>query len=74
MIDSVKLSQFAEELSNMPCPFCGKCHKVVLNNRGGDAYNDEIGFRLSEGSCEGFKEHLINLLSNSRHRFVKPLW
>jgi len=74
MIDSVKLSQYADELSNTPCPFCGKFQQVELNNRGNDAYNDEVGFRLPEGSCVGFKEHLINLLNNSRHRFVKPLW
>lgn len=74
MIDSVKLSQYADELSNTPCPFCGKFHKVELNNRGNDAYNDEVGFRLPDGSCVGFKEHLINLLNNSRHRFIKPLW
>ena len=75
MIDSVKLSQLAEELSNTPCPVCGKCHKVELHVREeSDAYMDSIGFLLPNGSCEGFKEHLIHLLATSRHRFTKPLW
>lgn len=75
MVDSVKLSQFAEELSNMPCPVCGKCHKVELRIREeSNIYFDSIGFSLPNGSCEGFKEHLKHLLATSRHLFTKGSW
>lgn len=75
MIDSVKLSQFAEELSNTPCPVCGKYHKVELRIREeSNIYFDSIGFSLPNGSCEGFKEHLKHLLATSRHLFTKESW
>lgn len=71
MIDSVKLSQFAEELSNTPCPVCGKCHKVVFK------VEKEVIFYSfpEEGNiCLGFREFVIKRLNNSPSRYIKLLW
>ena len=71
MIDSSKLSQLAEELSNTPCPVCGKCHKVVFK-----VEKEIISYRFPEEGniCLGFKEFVINRLNNSPSRYIKLDW
>lgn len=64
MIDSVKLSQFAEELSNMPCPVCGKCHKVELSYMETAPHLRSILFyKFPEGACDSFKDFVKTFLS-----------
>lgn len=73
MIDSVKLSQFAEELSNMPCPVCGKCHKVVLKVERTESL-DFIKVSHESDTCDGFKLLVNERLKSSRMRLSRPLW
>ena len=64
MIDSSKLSQLAEELSNTPCPVCGKCHKVELHYHETAPHLLPILFKdFPEGACDGFKEFVKSRLS-----------
>ena len=71
MIDSSKLSQFAEELSNTPCPVCGKCHKVFLG-----VEKEVIFYRFPEGEeiCLGFRELVIKRLNSSPSRYIRLDW
>ena len=64
MIDSVKLSQFAEELSNTPCPVCGKCHKVWFEKWGVPAGLEPLWFpTFEDGTCLGFQEFVSKRLN-----------
>lgn len=66
MIDSVKLSQFAEELSNTPCPVCGKCHKVELRYYETAPHLLPILFtNYPDGACDSFKD-FVNTFLNTR--------
>lgn len=62
MIDSVKLSQFAEELSNTPCPVCGKCHKVWFEKRDAGFLSPLWFPTFEDGTCLGFQEFVRNRL------------
>lgn len=64
MIDSVKLSQFAEELSNMPCPVCSKCHKVELSYMETAPHlRPMLFYNFPEGACDSFKDFVKTFLS-----------
>ena len=73
MIDSIKLSQFAEELSNTPCPVCGKCHKVWFEVERTEFW-DFIKTSHENGTCDGFKEFVKERLKSSQIRLSRPLW
>ena len=73
MLDQIKLSEFARELSSTPCPECGEYHKVEFNVRKGTEHLDVISYKFPNGVCNGFKELVKERLSNSRHLFTKPL-
>lgn len=62
MIDSVKLSLVAEALSRIPCPDCGKCHKVEINCYG-SALRPVVSYKFPDGACSGFKELVSKRLS-----------
>lgn len=64
MIDLSKLSQFAEELSNTPCPVCGKYHKVELNYSETVPHLPSLLFaKYPEGACDSFKDFVNTFLS-----------
>ena len=73
MLDQIKLSEIAREMSSTPCPDCGECHKVEFNVRKGTAHFDVIGYQFHSEVCDGFKVLVKNRLANSRHLFTKPL-
>lgn len=56
MSNSVKLSLLAEELSCVPYPVCGKCHKVSFEKVDVSMGLQPLWFPVFEGgTCEGFK-------------------